>query len=103
MATVDTIGNFVHCRECGTQIARSAGSCPSCGGKQAAGPEKSKIVAGILALFLGILGIHRFYLGQWWGIFYLLFFWTLIPGIIALVEGIVCLCRTDEAWAQKYG
>lgn len=29
----------------------------------AVGPPKSKVAAGLLALFLGTLGIHRFYLG----------------------------------------
>ena len=29
-----------------------------------ANPYKSKITAGLLALFLGALGIHRFYLGH---------------------------------------
>lgn len=64
---------------------------------------KNKVVAGLLALFLGGLGIHRFYLGQWWGIFYLLFIWTFIPPLVAFVEAIVFLVSSDEAWARKYG
>jgi Tfp pilus assembly protein PilE len=56
----------------------------------------------LFAILLGGLGAHRFYLGQWWGIFYLLLFWTLIPGLIALVEGIVFLCTSDEKWDHKY-
>ena len=61
------------------------------------------MAAGLLALFVGGLGIHRFYLGQWWGLFYLLFFWTFIPAIIAFFEGIVFLCTSDEAWNLRYG
>ena len=56
----------------------------------------------MLAILLGAFGAHRFYLRQWWGIFYLLFFWAWIPGIIALVEGIVFLCSSDEKWDKKY-
>ncbi|HEY0626437.1 MAG TPA: TM2 domain-containing protein [Allosphingosinicella sp.] len=97
------VGNFVHCRDCGSEIARSAVSCPQCGGRQRSGAGKSKIAAGFIALFLGGLGIHRFYLGQWWGLFYLLFCWTFIPAVIALVEAIVFFCTSDEAWEQKYG
>jgi TM2 domain-containing membrane protein YozV len=48
---------------------------------------KSKGVAAILALFLGGLGIHKFYLGQSGrGLLYLIFCWTFVPAIIALFE-----------------
>lgn len=94
---------MVFCRGCGKEIHESARSCPHCGAIQrGAGQGKSKIVAGILALFLGGLGIHRFYLGQWWGIFYLLFVWTFIPPFIALIEAIVFFLTSDASWEQKY-
>jgi TM2 domain-containing membrane protein YozV len=64
---------------------------------------KSKSTAAILALFLGGLGIHRFYLGQWWGIWYLLFVWTFIPCIVSFIEGIVFACRSEEDWNKVYG
>ena len=64
---------------------------------------KNKTSAGILALFLGGLGVHRFYLKQTGlGILYLVFFWTLIPSISALVDGIIFLTQTDEAFNAKY-
>ena len=64
---------------------------------------KNKTSAGILALFLGGLGVHRFYLKQTGlGILYLVFFWTLIPSIAALVDGIIFLTQTDEAFNAKY-
>ena len=94
--------NLVFCRDCGAKISKSALNCPSCGAQQNAG-GRSKVAAGLLAIFLGGFGIHRFYLGQWWGIFYLLFFWTWIPGLIALVEGIVFLVSNEQSWNEKYG
>ena len=63
---------------------------------------KNKIAAALLAIFLGSLGIHRFYLKQLRGIFYLLFFWTGIPGIVALIEGILFLLMDDAKWDAKY-
>lgn len=36
------------------------------------------------------------------GIFYLLFVWTGIPGIVSLIEGIVFLVSDQENWDQKY-
>ena len=66
--------------------------------------EKNKIVAAILAFFLGGFGIHKFYLGQiGWGIIYILFCWTFIPSIVAFIEFIIYLCTSDEDFARKYG
>ena len=64
---------------------------------------KNRIVAIILALFLGGLGIHKFYLGKvGQGILYLLFCWTGIPTIIAFVEAIIYATMSDAEFAQKY-
>ena len=66
--------------------------------------QKSRIVAAVLAFFLGGFGIHKFYLGQiGWGIVYLLFCWTFIPSIVAFIEFIIYLCTSDEDFAKKYG
>lgn len=66
-------------------------------------PIKNKIIAAILALILGGLGIHKFYLGQGGkGILYLIFCWTYIPSILAFIEGIMILCSNDEAFMTKY-
>jgi TM2 domain-containing membrane protein YozV len=64
---------------------------------------KSKIVAGLLALFLGGLGIHKFYLGRGGaGILYLLFFWTFIPAVIAFFDAIFLFLMDDEVFNAKY-
>jgi TM2 domain-containing membrane protein YozV/Tfp pilus assembly protein PilE len=94
--------NMVSCRGCGKEIHNTAATCPQCGAPQRTKRYKSKIAAGVLALFTGGFGIHRFYLGQWWGIFYLLFFWLWIPGLIAFIEGLVFLFTDDEKWDKKY-
>ncbi|MFE0412395.1 TM2 domain-containing protein, partial [Citrobacter freundii] len=60
--------------------------------------------AVIIALFLGGIGVHKFYLGKvGMGILYLIFCWTLLPAIIAFFEGIIYLCTSDEDFAKKYG
>src|SRR4029077_7481510 len=65
---------------------------------------KSRVAAIVLALFLGWLGIHKFYLGKVaLGVIYLLFFWTGIPGFIAWIEAILYLATSDAEWARKYG
>jgi TM2 domain-containing membrane protein YozV len=65
-------------------------------------PIKSKVAAGLLAIFLGGLGIHKFYLGKvGMGILYLVFCWTYIPGILGVIEGIIYLCSNDENFQLK--
>lgn len=64
---------------------------------------KDKTTAGILALLVGGIGVHKFYLnktGQ--GILYLLFCWTLIPGLIAFFEGIQYLTMDQLAFDSRY-
>lgn len=56
----------------------------------AGGKVVNKVAYCILAFFLGWLGIHKFYAGRSGaGIAMLLFSWTFIPAIIALVDFIV--------------
>lgn len=55
------------CTECGAHLEAGARFCTKCGAKaQAAGAKspKSAKVALVLCLFLGMLGIHRFYVGK---------------------------------------
>ena len=60
-------------------------------------------MAALLALFLGGLGIHKFYLGKGgMGVLYLVFFWTIIPAIVGFIEGILLLLMSDEQFAAKY-
>ena len=94
--------SMVYCRSCGNEVHENAESCPSCGAPQLVVGDKNRVVAALLALFMGYLGIHRFYLGQWWGLFYLLFFWTGIPGLIAFIEALVFLFTDQRKWDLKY-
>lgn len=64
---------------------------------------KNKIAAGLLSIFLGAFGVHKFYLGQnKQGVFYLLFCWTYIPFILGIVEGIKILLMDDTNFIMKY-
>jgi TM2 domain-containing membrane protein YozV len=58
----------VFCSECGTSMSQNAQACPSCGAPNSAamGPvsDKSMVPAALLCFFLGVIGIHRFYVGK---------------------------------------
>lgn len=91
-----------YCPSCGAEIDEQAPKCPKCGTIQESFVYKSRVAAAALAIFAGIFGGHRFYLGQWWGIFYLLFCWTYIPWLVSLIEGIVFLATSQHKWNEKY-
>ena len=66
------------------------------------GRKPSRAVAGVLAIFTGAIGVHKFYLGEWKkGIFYLLFFWTGIPAMLGLLEGAHLLGSDAEPDGSK--
>lgn len=94
------------CTDCGAEISIRAEICPKCGIRQLSslsGGTSKKITAGILALLVGGLGVHHFYLrhiGR--GILYLIFFWTFIPAIVGLIEGIIYLTMSDDEFRIKY-
>jgi TM2 domain-containing membrane protein YozV len=109
------------CFECGSTIRVNAEICPHCGVRQMPPPPaasfpvphqtympvpsgKSKVAAGVLALLLGGLGAHKFYLGSvGLGFLYLIFFWTGLPAIVGLIEGIIYLTMSDQEFEYKYG
>lgn len=63
---------------------------------------KNKLAAGLLGIFLGGFGIHKFYLGQTgWGIASLMFCWTGISAVIDVVEGILVIAPSDASFDAK--
>lgn len=118
----------MNCPNCGAGVPAGVTTCPKCGGgiERAAttpppmpaapiqvvvqvgstptvpaavpGAPKSKIAAGLLGIFLGWLGVHRFYLGyNGIGVCQLLLtvltcgYGAILSGIWGLVEGILIL------------
>jgi len=88
------------------EIYKAVGSIESFSG------EKNKIVAALLALFLGSLGIHKFYLGRMkQGVIMVVVFFlgfillgipSLIIGIIAFVEAIIYLLKPEDEFQRLY-
>lgn len=68
-------------------------------------PYKSekKVTAGILALLLGAFGVHKFYLGYTKaGIIQILLSLLCLGGLIAFIEGIIYLTKSDEEFDRTY-
>ena len=61
----------------------------------------NKVAYILCALFLGGIGVHKFISGKWvLGIIYLLFFWTFIPALVAVVEAIVAATKTPDMYGN---
>lgn len=95
-----------YCHACGTQIYVHSEICPKCGVQQTRPPrekERSRVTAALLAIFLGGLGIHKFYLGNIaGGLIYLFFCWTFVPSIVGFIEGIMFLSMSDSDFNNEY-
>lgn len=107
----------VMCVKCGTQKGVGSNYCPNCGqptpqgnqvcmncgialnaGMYAPMSAKSKVAAGLLAIFLGCFGVHNFYLGYTGKAVAQLLITLLtcglgsvVSGIWAFIEGILIL------------
>ncbi len=86
-------------------------------GLKSAGGDNKKILAGILAIFVGWAGVHKFILGyQKEGIILLVvsvigfvltcigvgIFLVWATGLIGLIEGIIYLTKSDEEFYNTY-
>ena len=92
---------LVTCAECGKEVSDVARRCPNCGFTSGTfSGSKSKGLAIVLALFLGGLGIHKFYLGKTGqGFLYLVFFWTFIPAILGVIDAIILATRNERQFS----
>lgn len=73
------------------------------------GPPKSKVAAGLLAIFLGVFGVHRFYMG-YSGVGVAMLLLTILSvgflapfvALWALIEGVVILCGgMRDRWGRQ--
>ena len=69
--------------------------------------DKSKVAAGLFALFLGGFGIHKFYLGYAGaGIVHIILSITIIGipvnWVICLIEAIIYLTKSDREFHEIY-
>jgi TM2 domain-containing membrane protein YozV len=106
----------MYCRNCGTQLPEGIRFCEQCGTAAGTPPQqpahpgyapahhpeaKSRIAAALFGIFLGSLGVHRFYLGYiGTGIIQIIltFITFGFGGVWGFIEGIVIIAggfKTD--------
>jgi len=88
-----------YCQNCGTKLDASEFFCHNCGAKiqhtaysgtnSAVKGQKSRFIAGILAILLGSMGIHNFYLGYNSKGIKQLLLWVFFLGFISFIWGII--------------
>ena len=95
---------LIECRECKNQVSDTAKACPNCGAPIANFLQsKSRGVSILLALLLGGIGAHKFYLERpFQGLLYLVFCWTFIPVIISLIEALNFMFMSQRTFAERY-
>jgi TM2 domain-containing membrane protein YozV len=113
---VPTQGNSF-CSSCGATTRPAQVVCLTCGSAltpvgTSGASEKNKMAAGLLAIFLGALGIHKFYLGysKAGAIMlvvtivgsFLFGLGALAMAIIGLIEGIFYLSKSDAEFENTY-
>lgn len=124
-----------YCQHCNTQYPDSIQFCPQCGaplqhveatpppygygngggtpyyanGNDAfspSGPEgKCRGVAALLAIIVGTLGVHYFYLGKVAGGLLTILLCAVTCGlwsVVVFIQGILMLCMTNEEFERKY-
>ncbi len=104
------------CHSCGETTSPGQSFCVKCGVSLAApavAGAKNKVAAGLLGIFLGGLGVHKFYLGYHragvimilvsfvggfltWGLA------ALAAGAVGLIEGIIYLTTSDPDFERIY-
>jgi len=94
------------CRNCGAEIDDKAVICVKCGCSTTNNvnsafttksdvSDKSRLIAFLLAFFVGVIGVHRFYLGRV-GSGVAMIFTLGGLGIWAMIDWIVILCGSFQ-------
>ena len=112
-----------YCVNCGTKLSNGANYCPQCGtvvGNNSQPNErivyvqapqqdiyvherKSKGLAMTLCFFGGWFGLHEFYLRRYLsGTLYLLFCWTLIPLLLAVIDFVLMFLTPRSVFHRIY-
>ena len=61
----------------------------------------SKGIYIMLCLFVGGLGLHKFYSGKWiQGLLYLAFCWTYVPAVLSVFDLLIAIFKRSDRYGQ---
>ena len=112
METPTLSNDEMYCFNCGSIIKQKAAFCVNCGSRVSSQEsavdvmtsDKTRLAAGLLGIFLGEFGVHRFYLG-YIGIGIIQIIVTLITcgigGLWGFIEGIIIIA--NGKWTDAQG
>ncbi len=101
-----------YCQNCGAETNPFADVCVKCGAKlikyeektQSTAPDKNKTTAAVLAILLGSIGAHKFYMGyNKEGVEQILL--SLLCGIgwiLGIIEGIIYISKSEADFQATY-
>lgn len=106
------VNKAAYCSKCGTMLSGNSEFCPNCGARtsteapgSATVQKKDKVTTALLAIFLGSIGVHYFYLGKTTaGILSIVIslcscgIWS----IIMFIQGIIILTMSDNEFENKF-
>jgi TM2 domain-containing membrane protein YozV len=103
------------CPQCGAILRINAEMCTQCGVLQPGAKvrilpsgrsERNRIAAALMAIFLGTVGAHKFYIGDSTAgkryIVLSLMSLGIVPGILGILDGIHYVTMTDQEFAEEF-
>ena len=64
--------------------------------------SKDYRIAAVLAILLGWIGAHKFYIGKYTsGVVYAIFCWAWIPGILGIITGLKWLSKGQDKFIDE--
>lgn len=100
---------LAECPECLGAISSHADVCPECGtpisfDTALENRAKSRLIACLLALFLGGFGGHKFYLKSYsMGIIYVTMCWTIVPFLLGFIEAFIYASQSNKEFQIQNG
>jgi len=65
--------------------------------------QSHRVLCGVLGIFLGYTGAHRFVLGDTdGGLIRILLTFTCVGCLVSIIEGVIYLLKTDEEFIEVY-
>ena len=95
------MSGFYKCLNCNAEVSEEQTICPNCG--LDLNKIKTKTIAVVLAIFLGVVGAHKFYHGSWvLGILYCIMAINGFSIILGLADALILMVTPEKYYHYRY-